>query len=97
MTDNIVKYEISIFEELKTEFLHLIQNIKMNYLSLHNIELLNQINNDMRCLLSTFKEINPLLKLNPTDNSVKQKIKQIVETDKKIKELLPVIIMETLV
>ena len=83
MTDNIVKYEISIFEELKTEFLHLIQNIKMNYLSLHNIELLNQINNDMRCLLNTFKEINPLLQLNPTDNSVKQKIKQIEKPIKK--------------
>ena len=96
MSDNVIKYELSIFNNIKVEFLKLIQIIKSNFVSLHNIELLNQINNDMYCLLNTFKEINELLKLNPTNTLVKQKIKHIVDTDKKIKELVPLMLMETI-
>ena len=93
---DIIAYESTIFEKLKKEFLNLIEIIKKKQLSIHNIELLNQINNDMNCLIMTFREINELLQLNPLNDSVKQKIKQITSINSKINEILPSLLIETL-
>ena len=96
MIDEVIKYELFIFEKIKEHFLNLLKNIKNNCLCLENIELLNQCNNDMLSLIETFKEINKFIVLNPKDENVKQKIKQITMTNQKIKELLPYLLMETI-
>ena len=96
MNDQVIKHELFIFEQIKEQFLNLLKNIKKNCLCLENIELLNQCNNDMLSLIETFKEINKFIVLNPNDENVKQKIKQITLTNQKIKELLPYLLMETI-
>ena len=71
--DQVVKHELFIFEQIKEQFLLFLKNIKNNFICFENIDLLNQCNNDMLCLIETFKEINQLMILNPNDEQVKQK------------------------
>ena len=96
MTDEVIKHELFIYNQIKEQFLNLLKNIKQNYLCLENIELLNQCNNDMLCLIETLQEINQLIILNPNDYKVKQKINQITDTNNKIKELIPLLIHNTI-
>lgn len=95
MNTQIIDFEQSVKNSFENEFYTLINNIKCN-LSIKNIQLLNYFNSNFQTLINELKEINTLLQKNPNEEIVQNKIQQYLSFNKKINELLPSLILETI-
>ena len=96
MTNEIVQFQLNFLDIFKKEYTKLIQKINNSKLTIHNIELLNYFNNSLQTTIEDLKELNDLLERDSTSTIVQNKIKHYLSINKKIKLLLPSLIMETI-
>ena len=96
MTNEIEQFQLNFLDIFKKEYAKLIQKINNSKLTIHNIELLNYFNNSLQTTIEDLKELNDLLEKDSTSTIVQNKIKQYLYINKKIKLLLPSLIMETI-
>ena len=95
MSEDIIKFQKSIFDHFLNEHNKLLQNIK-EYLTIDNIELLNYFKKNFNSLLFDIKDMNKLLQKDPNSEIVREKINQYLSINRKINQLLPALIMETI-
>lgn len=94
--NNYIQYQEKLFVKLQKNHKELLKNLRNFPLVSINVDLINYFSQELISLTNDLQEINDFFKNNQETNKIKEKIKTFHLTNKKIQELLPYLILETI-